>query len=97
MPGSVSRLRAAVGGSAVFRLSSGWPGTPSALAARANSIAPSASTSSMSWPRGILISASCRHCAIGSRQAATRNRHSPSEVTVTSAPSRSVPGASSRI
>ncbi len=61
-------------------------------AARSNSSAPSVSISSTSWPAGILIAASWCQLAIGSPQASTWNRHSPSLVTVTSAPYRSVPG-----
>ena len=69
----------------------------SAAAARSNSSAPSVSISSTSWPAGILIAASWCQLAIGSPHASTWKRHSPSLVTVTSAPYRSVPGASSRI
>ncbi len=55
------------------------------------------SISSTSWPAGTLMAASWCQLAIGSAHASTWNRHSPSPVTVTSAPQRSVPGASSRI
>ena len=65
--------------------------------ARSNSSAPSVSTNSTSWPAGILIAASWCQLAIGSAHASTWKRHRPSLVTVTSAPYRSVPGASSRI
>ena len=66
-------------------------------AARSNSSAPSVSISSTSCPAGILMAASWCQLAIGSAHASTWKRHSPSPVTVTSAPYRSVPGASSRI
>ena len=72
-------------------------GVFAALAARSNSSAPSASIRSTSWPSGILMAASCCHPAIGSPHASTRNCHLPSAGIVTSAPCRSVPGASSRI
>ena len=64
-------------------------------AARSNSSAPSVSISSTSWPAGILMAASWCQLAIGSPHASTWKRHTPSPVTVTSAPHRSVPGASS--
>ena len=55
-------------------------------AARSNSSAPSVSISSTSWSAGILIAASWCQLAIGSAHASTWKRHSPSSVTVTSAP-----------
>ena len=55
-------------------------------AARSKSSAPSVSISSTSWPRGILMSASCAQCAIESFHDSTRNCQVPSLVTVTSAP-----------
>ncbi len=77
----------------------GWPRAAGGSAGRsaANSSAPSVSISSTSWPAGILMAASRCQVAIGSAQASTWKRHSPSDVTVRSAPYRSVPGASSRI
>ncbi len=66
-------------------------------AARSNSSAPSVSISSTSWPAGILMAALWCQVAIGSAHASTWNRHGPSRFGVTSAPQRSVPGASSRI
>ena len=67
------------------------------LAAWSNSSAPSAMTSSTSWPRGTLMPASWCQSAMGSDQASTRNDQSPARVAVTSAPHRSLPGASSCI
>ncbi|GAT83634.1 hypothetical protein STXM2123_4335 [Streptomyces sp. F-3] len=51
----------------------------------------------MSCPAGILICAWCRQVVTGSPQASTVYVHRPGSPAVTSAPQRSVPGASSRI
>ena len=67
------------------------------LDARSNSRAPSAIISSMSWPRGTLMPASCCQSAIGSAQASTRKDHSPGPSGATCVPYRSVPGASARM
>ena len=85
-----SAVRAAAG-----RLAPGGWGIRRAV--RSNSSAPSVSISSTSWPAGILMAASWCQLAIGSAQASTWKRHTPSLVTVTSAPQRSMPGASSRM
>ena len=67
------------------------------FAARSNSSAPAVSMSSVSWPSGTLMAASCRQPTTGSPHASTRKCQSPAEVTMTRAPRRSVPGASSRM
>ena len=72
-------------------------GAATLCAARSSSSAPSASISSTSWPIGTLMPASCRHLATGSPQASTRNCQLPARSGVTSAPYRSLPGASSRM
>src|SRR5262245_30072208 len=56
-----------------------------ALAARSNRIAPSAIMRPTSSPRGTLILASWRQCAIGSPHASTWNCQWPSQPTVTCA------------
>ncbi len=70
-------------------------GTPSA--ARAYSSAPSSRTRAVSMPAGILICAATRQVVTGSLHASTVYVQRPSDPGVTSAPHRSVPGASSRI
>ena len=55
-------------------------------AARSYSSAPSVNISSTSCPAGILMAALWCQLAIGSLHASTWKRHSPSPVTVTSAP-----------
>ena len=85
---SVSRIRAASARSAARaaagRVAPGGRGIR--RAARSNSSAPSVSISSTSCPAGILMAASWCQLAIGSAHASTWKRHSPSAVTVTSAP-----------
>lgn len=66
-------------------------------AARSCSTAPSSRVSSVSIPAGILIFACSRQVLMGSLQASTEYVQRPSASGVTSAPQRSVPGASSRI